>query len=158
MSDLERDLDWFDDVNVMGKTFSKSEIGKESISQRITRYIEHQERHGLSKWVVIHKKTGQLIGDAGIVVIESLDSVYDLGFRLKTSWWGKGYGYEITECWKESFVSRSISSELYAHVDKHNRRSRRLLEKSKFHFVRGLILYGKRVEQYVWKCDLANIK
>lgn len=33
---------------------------------RIERYIEHQDRHGFSKWVVRDASSGEYLGDSGI--------------------------------------------------------------------------------------------
>lgn len=57
----------------------------------VGQYIEHQDRYGFSFWVVIHRPSGELIGDAGLY---TRDGEIELGYTLAYERWGKGYGSE----------------------------------------------------------------
>jgi RimJ/RimL family protein N-acetyltransferase len=50
---------------------------------------------GIGRCAVLLKETGELIGDAGIV-IQEIDGTpeYDLGYIIHSDYWGQGYGAE----------------------------------------------------------------
>jgi RimJ/RimL family protein N-acetyltransferase len=65
----------------------------EGTLERVRGLIEHQDRHGFSKWGVVERASGRLIGDCGIQLLEGGPDV-ELGFHLRTSAWGRGYATE----------------------------------------------------------------
>ncbi|MFK7831717.1 MAG: GNAT family N-acetyltransferase [Winogradskyella sp.] len=59
--------------------------------------LEQYETNGLGRLAVIEKSTTAFIGWAGIKFEQNLRkefSYYDLGYRLKEQFWGKGYATE----------------------------------------------------------------
>lgn len=67
----------------------------EEIRPRLLRFIEHYRLHGFSRWAVIHKETGSLMGWCGpiIFVVDGVTEV-ELGYTLRRPWWGSGYATE----------------------------------------------------------------
>ena len=55
------------------------------------------EKNGIGRWAVIEKETGEFMGWSGLKYEENLRSefnYYDLGFRFKPKFWGKGLATE----------------------------------------------------------------
>ena len=55
------------------------------------------KEYGISRWAIIDKGTNDFIGWAGLKYEQKLRkdfTYYDLGFRLKKKYWGKGIGTE----------------------------------------------------------------
>jgi RimJ/RimL family protein N-acetyltransferase len=61
--------------------------------ERLAGLIEHQRRHGFSKWAVRERAGGALIGDCGLQLLDDGPDV-ELGFHLARSSWGHGYATE----------------------------------------------------------------
>ena len=74
---------------------------------RLHRLIEHQERHGFSKWGV-GERSGALVGDCGVQLLEGGPDV-ELGFHLRRSVWGRGYATEAARaCLEASFAGLGL--------------------------------------------------
>lgn len=53
------------------------------------------ERDGIGQWAVIHKETGQLIGECGISVqVIDDQKEFEVSYRILRSLWGRGFGSE----------------------------------------------------------------
>jgi RimJ/RimL family protein N-acetyltransferase len=96
--------------------------------ERVRGLIEHQERHGFSKWGVCERASGALIGDCGIQLLEGGPDV-ELGFHLRPSAWGRGYATEAARaCLDAAFADLGLD-EVIAIVAPGNAASVRVLEK-----------------------------
>lgn len=96
--------------------------------ERVCGLIEHQERHGFSKWGVCERASGALIGDCGIQLLEGGPDV-ELGFHLRPSAWGRGYATEAARaCLDAAFADLGLD-EVIAIVAPGNAASVRVLEK-----------------------------
>ena len=60
--------------------------------------VEHQEQYGFSRWAVVERGTGTVIGHAGIQCWPDLPDP-ELGYTLGRQWWGKGYAAEAACAW-----------------------------------------------------------
>ncbi|MBI1223442.1 MAG: GNAT family N-acetyltransferase [Bacteroidetes bacterium] len=63
----------------------------------IERVRKQYERNGIGRWAIIDRETGDFIGWAGLKYEEVLRkefSYYDLGYRLRKDYWGKGIATE----------------------------------------------------------------
>lgn len=63
-------------------------------------YIRNQyEQHGIGRWAIEDKKTGDFIGWAGLKyekeVLQDRD-YYDIGYRLRKPYWGQGIASEVS--------------------------------------------------------------
>jgi RimJ/RimL family protein N-acetyltransferase len=52
-------------------------------------------KHGFGRWVVALKTTGEMVGWAGLKFLEESKEV-DIGYRLLSEFWGKGYATEAS--------------------------------------------------------------
>jgi RimJ/RimL family protein N-acetyltransferase len=100
----------------------------EGTRERVRGLVEHQERHGFSKWGVRERASGELVGDCGIQLLEGGPDV-ELGFHLRRSVWGRGYATEAARaCLDAAFAGLGLD-EVIAIVAPGNAASVRVLEK-----------------------------
>jgi len=66
--------------------------------RRLHHIVEHQERYGFSRWAVVERRTGTVIGHAGIQCWPELPHP-ELAYTLGRQWWGKGYATEAARAW-----------------------------------------------------------
>jgi ribosomal-protein-alanine N-acetyltransferase len=100
----------------------------EGTLERVRGLIEHQERHGFSKWGVCERASGELVGDCGIQLLEDGPDV-ELGFHLRPSVWGRGYATEAAQACLDAAFSGLGLDEVIAIVAPGNAASVRVLEK-----------------------------
>ena len=100
----------------------------ERTRERVRDLIEHQERHGFSKWGVKERASGVLVGDCGMQLLEGGPDV-ELGYHFRPSVWGRGYATEAAgACLAEAFTKLGIDR-VIAIVEPGNAASVRVLEK-----------------------------
>ena len=78
-------------------------LGKKPIqtidqAKQVIKYIRGQyKNNGIGRWAIIDQKSGDFIGWTGLKYEEELRegfNYYDLGYRLKKSYWGNGIATE----------------------------------------------------------------
>ena len=113
----------------------------EHARQRVAGYQQHQSLHGFSKWLVLERRSGRPIGDAGLLVLEQ-EGWIDLGLRLARDWWGQGLATEAASAWvRSAFKDLGIAAlGAFSHPD--NRASIRVLEKPGFKPLRPDVVMG----------------
>ena len=102
----------------------------------LTTGIEAWERQGLGWWVARtaageHGDAsggGALVGNGGCTVREDL--VWNLGYRLVRSAWGRGYAQEIITAARSAATATRPELAITAYVLEHNESSRRTLERA----------------------------
>ena len=147
LTDSLSKMPWFFDPNVMDKTFGGVD-NNESLNKRINRYVEHNNLHGFSKWLVIHKKTGEYIGDAGLYCIDNASDSLDIGFRLNSSYWNQGLGSEIVRSWFQFLKNLPHITSVVATVFPDNIASEKLLAKHCFKFDGYTTQYSTAVKRF----------
>lgn len=102
-------------------------------SESIIRYIRNQyEEDGMGRWAVIDKMTNEFIGWSGLKYEKEVREemhYYDLGYRLKKKFWGKGIATETAlESLKYGFQKMDLK-EIYAGAHVENIASNKVLQK-----------------------------
>ena len=125
---VEELLPMFEDAEVC--RFIGGVHSAEEIRPRLLRFIDHYRLHGFSRWAVVHKETGSLMGWCGpfIFFVDGVVEV-ELGYTLRRPWWGQGYASEaacaaLTHA-RDKFGLRRIISL----IDPRNHRSLRVAAK-----------------------------
>ncbi|GJM31187.1 MAG: N-acetyltransferase [Saprospiraceae bacterium] len=121
------------------KYLGNNPIQNREQSKDIIKYIRKQyEENGIGRWAIIDKITNEFIGWTGLKyeqnVRENFD-YYDLGYRIKRQYWGKGIATETAlEALKYGFTTLNLP-EIYAgaHVD--NIASNKVLKKVGLRFI-----------------------
>jgi RimJ/RimL family protein N-acetyltransferase len=90
------------DIEAVHAVFSDPEVmryvpggacDREGSLARLGSLIGHQQDHGFSKWAVVDKAGGCLIGDCGLQYLDDGPDI-ELGFHLGRGYWGQGYATE----------------------------------------------------------------
>ena len=93
-SDTRAVFQYRSDPGVMRFIIGGADQTVDDTQQVLDQYQEHQEKRGFSKWAVVLKDTGELIGDSGLLLLEDGPD-FELGFRLARDCWSRGLA---TEC------------------------------------------------------------
>jgi ribosomal-protein-alanine N-acetyltransferase len=96
--------------------------------------IQKQYRqNGIGRFVAVLKDTGETIGWIGLKLVTEEENghvnFYDIGYRLREEFWGKGYASEAAQAWVDYAFNEMKIPTLYAmaHID--NDGSNRILQK-----------------------------
>jgi [ribosomal protein S5]-alanine N-acetyltransferase len=94
-----------EDLAALDAMHSDPEVGRflggvrtlERTRQNLEQWLYEYQHYGYSKWAVVLRSTGELIGRCGISVenIEGVDE-RELGWTFARSQWGHGYATEAT--------------------------------------------------------------
>jgi RimJ/RimL family protein N-acetyltransferase len=58
--------------------------------------LPHYKIYGYGRWAIHLKQDHDFIGTGGLKYMPELDET-DMGYQLKETYWGKGYGYEAAK-------------------------------------------------------------
>lgn len=130
-TDAEAAFAWFSDPEVMRFIPSGPDAAVDDSRQRIAGYCEHQERHGFSKRLIIHRESGVPMGDSGLFHLPDGRRI-ELGFRFARPFWGRGYAVEVGEAWLRWFDGHLTGERLFADVHPDHMRSQSVLRKLGF--------------------------
>ena len=140
-SDAEIAFAWFSDPDVMRFIPGGPDTLLDDTRRRIAGYREHQARFGFSKRLILHRETGEAIGDSGLYHLP--DGVrIELGFRLARPYWGAGYAVEVGRAWLEWFDTHLAGEPLFADVHPDHVTSQRVLAKLGFKPSHSELVFG----------------
>ena len=80
-------------------------------------------------WAVIERASGDLIGDAGVGLIDGIGPEFELGYALGTPWWGRGYATEAARAVRDYALGELALPEVLALVRPGNAASINVVEK-----------------------------
>ncbi len=106
---------------------------EEALKQLRQRILQHYVDRGYGLWALISKETKKLIGMAGPIV-QTVDGeeCVEIGYRIASSEWGKGYATEAVAAIRDYVFSRFSMDKLIAIIDPNNTQSIRVAEKTGF--------------------------
>lgn len=124
---------------------------RETELQYIRGYIKNiYAYYGYGVWLLIEKKTGRLVGRAGISHRPGYEEA-ELGFLLGKEFWHQGFAFEacqkIIQIAKEVFEMNSLQ----ALVKKENLASIKLLGKLGFYYAEEVMLEGESYQRFLRK-------
>lgn len=106
----------------------------EYIDTRLDKEEFNQQHFGVQYWPVFEKATGQFVGCCGLRPRGDSTDTCELGFHLKTAFWGKGYAFEAaSRVIRYAFEDLHVQS-LFAGHNPKNLASKALLQKLGFQF------------------------
>jgi len=129
------------DADVMRYIAVGADKTLEDTQKVLDRYFAHQEKYGFSKWAVVLRETGEVIGDSGLLLVEDGPD-FDLGYRLAREYWGKGFATECGCAWVEAAFSRFGLERVVAFAHPGNTASIRVMTKLGMRFERRSRFYG----------------
>lgn len=93
-------------------------------------------------WALIERESGDLIGDAGLGLIEGIGPEFELGYTIGPRWWGRGYATEAARAVRDHALGPLALPELLALVRPENVASINVLEKIGMEHVGRRHAYG----------------
>lgn len=122
--------------------------GTESI---LRQFIAHQTSHGFGFWAVVDRRTGALIGDAGLA--RAASGEVEMGYTLGVPWWGRGIATEAASLCVAAARGPLGIPRLRALVEAPNTGSRRVLSKLGFLPAGVAMAFGR--EHLVYRLELS---
>lgn len=130
-------------------------LGKKPIStledaEKAIKFIQRQyHEHGIGRWAVIEKKSGNFIGWTGLkyrtdggVTINHLN-YYDLGYRFIRKYWGRGYAQETVAPSLAYGFNQLHLREIFAMAEIENAGSNAILKKAGFRCIKTMEFEGE---------------
>jgi ribosomal-protein-alanine N-acetyltransferase len=93
-------------------------------------------------WALIERESGELIGDAGVGLIEGIGPEFELGYTLGPRWWGRGYATEAARAVRDYVLGPLALPEVLALVRPANAASINVLKKIGMERVGTRAAYG----------------
>ncbi|HEY0091033.1 MAG TPA: GNAT family N-acetyltransferase, partial [Flavobacterium sp.] len=94
--------------------------------------------NGIGRWAVLLKESNQFIGWAGLKLIRNVNDrleFYELGYRLITKYWGKGYAFEASKAILDYGFKEMNIEVICAQTSSENKKSQHLLLKLEFTYM-----------------------
>jgi ribosomal-protein-alanine N-acetyltransferase len=149
-TDANEAFEWLGDEIVMKYIPYGHDKSVAQSEKRIKTYMEQFDLYGYSKYVVVEKHTGKLIGDCGIMNLHGLD-LNELGYRMARKYWGKGFATEAASA-VLNYAHKNLGfTEIYAIVEKQNTVSVHMIQ-DKFGF-----LFKQKIQCFDADLDLYYI-
>lgn len=146
-ADAAEAFSWFGDAEVMRHIPLGADQTSADSAARIGRYIDHQNRYGFSKWVIIDRESQKLVGDSGLYYLPDGKRV-ELGYRLARAWWGRGLATEVAQRWIEAAHEFTEHPTLHAFAHPENAPSLQILRKLGFTYLQHETFYGLNAPVY----------
>jgi ribosomal-protein-alanine N-acetyltransferase len=121
----------------------------EQTAAGVERLIEHQRAHGFSLWAVVESRTGDVIGVAGLVLVELVGPEVEVVYELVRDRWGEGIATEVGRACLEVAFGRLGLERVVALSYPENPASVRVMQKIGMTDDGELDAYGHRMVRYV---------
>jgi RimJ/RimL family protein N-acetyltransferase len=147
-SDLQKDLSWFFDEEVMKFIPNGRDKNTQELNMRINNYINHYKKYGFSKYLLIYKSNEEPIGDAGLLRIDNTEYI-ELGYRLKKTYWGNGISIEACQGIIDYAFNNLYLDKINAITEIGNKKSIHILaNKLGFCYLNSEEIYGENMLLY----------
>lgn len=126
-------------------------------TRKIIEYVRQQYiDNGIGRFAAILKETNEWIGWVGLKLernVNGHETFYDIGYRLRPEFWGKGYATESAIAFVAYGFNVLKADKICAYADESNKASRRALEKAGLKYVNTFdsdYLKNEGDERAVW--------
>lgn len=119
----------------------------QALSARIRFYMSCYESHGYGSCAMIWKKSGNMIGSAGLQPLFGTGEI-EVGYSLIKDFWRMGIGFEAASVWLKFGFEKAGLDRIVAVSDPDNVGSRRIMEKCGMVFEKSEVHYGMPVVCY----------
>jgi [ribosomal protein S5]-alanine N-acetyltransferase len=118
---------------------NKPITSKEKIFEVINYIRQQYIDNGIGRWAIIDKNTNDFIGWTGLKFVTDTTNkhknYYDLGYRLRRIYWGKGIATETAYASLDYAFDNLNIEKVYASADCENMGSNKILRKIGFNFI-----------------------
>jgi ribosomal-protein-alanine N-acetyltransferase len=131
---------------------SHQTIHKIEEAANIIKHVQLQyQQNGIGRWAVIEKESGEFMGWSGLKLEKGLPKYspyYDLGYRFKPKFWGKGFATETAKfALQYGFLELNLP-QINATAQDANIASNKVIEKVGFQFVETFPFEGITTNWY----------
>jgi RimJ/RimL family protein N-acetyltransferase len=106
------------------------------VRERLLVEIAGEKACGVEYWPIFLKPRGLFVGCAGLKLVPAEPGCFELGFHLRPRFWGRGLATEAAQAVIAHAFKRLNAPALFAGHHPGNLRSRRVLEKLGFTYLR----------------------
>jgi ribosomal-protein-alanine N-acetyltransferase len=142
LADLEALLAVFADPNVTD-AFGVAPFDRPQMEQWVQRNLDHQTRYGYGLFVVVHRMDQLLIGDCGLEHLAVDAPEAELGYDLRSDYWGRGLATEAATAVRDYAFRELGLPRLISLIRQGNERSRRVAEKVGMRKLEDVNRYGR---------------
>ncbi len=115
----------------------------EEVWEWLNRQMARYREDGFGLWAVVHKKTGELIGQCGLTRQDCAgSSVIEVGYLFRKTCWHRGFATEAAIACKEYAFATLNAQAAFSIIRDTNAASRRVAERN------GMVLCGKLIKHY----------
>jgi len=149
---MEDMLELHSDPEVHQYLGNKTINSLEEIKKIIDFLKQQYGKYKVGRWAMIDKNSYEFIGWTGIEYvtkeINGHKNFYDLGYRLKKQYWGKGYATESAIASIEYAFNQLQANQVYAMADCKNKGSNNILTKVGMRFIESFDFEGVKYNWY----------
>ncbi len=140
MEDVDELLQYFKDPMVMA--FSRVR-NRRDVVEWIQWNRNNYKTHGFGKWIMELKSTETIIGDCGISFqnVEG-DLLPEIGYRLNTPYWKKGYALEAASACKTYAFEKLDFKSVYSCMHEHNKSAIKVAMRNGMELIKRYTLPG----------------
>ena len=115
----------------------------------IARLNESYRTRGFSRWAVVEKGSGEVVGSCGFAPL-SWSGEIDFGYMFRRDCWGRGYATEIGRAAMRHGFERYGFQKVVASIAPENDASRRVLTKLGFVYRNHEVMPGEEEESEIY--------
>ncbi len=141
INDIEDAQKLWGDPKVMQFIDIRGGLNTQQVLQKLQQEIDRQNQYGVQYWKVQLKQSNETIGCCGLRPYDIDKSIYEIGFHIMNSHWGKGYAKEAAQTVIDYAFNELLIKKLFAGHNPSNTTSKTMLEKLKFKYI-GDQFYG----------------
>jgi RimJ/RimL family protein N-acetyltransferase len=133
-TDLELALALWGDLRVTKFIDARGELLEDDVRHRLFQEIENEKNYGVQYWPVFLRSTNEHIGCCGLRVYELPNNIFEIGFHIRSDYWGRGFATEAAlGVMDYAFKVLSVKG-LFAGHHPHNKASQHMLLKLGFSY------------------------
>jgi RimJ/RimL family protein N-acetyltransferase len=138
----------FADPKVMA-SFGEAPFGRPQMERWVQRNLDHQAEFGYGLFSVIHKASGELIGDCGLeqMEIEGAQAA-ELGYDFRSAYWRQGFATEAATAVRDYAFQVLHWPRLISLIRVGNIASQRVAEKIGMRRISEFTRFGHNYWQY----------
>ncbi|PIP90537.1 MAG: hypothetical protein COW01_10560 [Bdellovibrionales bacterium CG12_big_fil_rev_8_21_14_0_65_38_15] len=129
--DLDSILEMESDPAVMIHTGPGRAQTREESKTRLSKILDHQPQSDLDGYFAVVEKTSKKL-IAWFMLLPVNDTVFEIGFMINRSYWGKGYAFEVCHALTSGALTQKHINKIMAKVSPENLASINVLQKCNF--------------------------
>jgi len=134
-------------------------FSNEEVSNWLNKNIERYKTDGYGLWAVIHKDTGNFLGQCGLTIQEINDKKYlEIGYLFKKEHWHKGYATEAAIGCKEYAFNKLNANSVFSIIRDSNIASQNVAKRLGMEKIETVIkhYYNMDMPHYIYMVSAAN--